>query len=340
MPGRAITSLFAFVVAIVGMFGSAAAQAVRIGVDPWIPWAPTWVAQEKGMWRRHGLDVEVVGFTGSDTSAAFRAGKIDFAMVMAGTAVGLKLDGVDVVVLGEIDWSHGGDKMVARKGKKLADLKGQRIGIYEDSPAVWMFLAAKLKADGLHAKDFEVVVVEEMEALASQFSAGRLACAVSYEPYVEQAMATGGCEVIATTADFPGVMPEVLVAQRTTLAKLKPEQVVALWRGWIDAVEWSKDEKNAAEFARICCAKAFFDEKVEPKEIPAMLANVRIHGRDELRARNLGGATTGIAKFLDECLTFAVAHAGKGGKPSVASMLDTSALQQALGGAVPTAPAK
>lgn len=317
---------------------SLGAQTYRISTDPWIAWTPLWVAQQKGFWKQHGIDVQVVNYTGGDSVAVFKAGKVDFGMVMAGTAVGLQVeDGLDVTVLAEVDWSHGGDKILVKKGTQLAALKGQRIGIYEDSPAVRMFLGAKLNAAGMRASDFEIVVLEDLESMTSQFLAGRLACSVTYEPYASQATAKGVCEVIATTADFPGVMPEVIVAHRQALAKMPPAHVAAVLRGWIEAVEWSQDPKNQAEFTAICVTKAFGDEKVEPAQIATMLQNVRIHGRAALRARNLG--KDGIRKFLDECAAFATHKAGKRARPGVGDMLDTRALEQALGPAV-AAPVK
>jgi NitT/TauT family transport system substrate-binding protein len=291
------------------------------------------VAKEKGLWRQHRVDVDVVGFSGGDSVQAFVAGKVDFGLMMAGTAVGLQASGqADLVVLAEIDWSHGGDKIVVKRGTKLAALKGKRIGIYEDSPAVMMFLAAKLKAEGLDFRDFQIVVIEDMESLASQFVAGRLACAVSYEPYVEQATKGGDCEVVASTADFPGVMPEVLVVQRSRLARMPPEHVVGVLAGWVDAVEWVQQQKNRGEFARICIEHAFREQRVTPEQITDMLANVRIHGVEELRARNL--QPDGIAKFLAECATFAkLVGATKG--IDVQKLLEVGPLQRVLAARAP-----
>ena len=309
---------------------AAVAQTYKLVSDPWVAWAPATVAQDKGLWRQSLIDVSVVTCADGDAVQTFVAGKADFAMMMAGTAIGLQASGqADLIVLAEVDWSHGGDKILVKKGSKLADLKGKRVGIYEDSPAVMMFLAAKLKADGLSLADFKIVVVEDMDSLAQQFVAGRLACAISYEPFVAQATANGACEVIATTADFPGIMPECLVGHRRVVDKMPPEHLTALLTGWIDAVDWCQQPKNQKEFARICIQKVFAQEKVTPEQITAMLGNVRIHGRDELRVRNL--EPNGIAAFLRDSAMFA--GGGGGGKRlDVATMLDTRPLHRALSG--------
>ena len=306
-----------------------AAQTYRLAMDPWIAWTPAVIAQEKGCWRQNGVKVEVTSHAGGDAVAVFVAGKAELALMMAGTAVGLQLSGqADLVVLAEVDWSHGGDKMLIKKGRKLADLKQKRIGIYEDSPAVMMFLAAKLAAEGLTPADFQVVVIEDMESLANQFTTGRLACAISYEPFVAQATANGNCEVIATTADFPGVMPEVLVVHRRVLQTMPPEHASGLLLGWIEAVEWMRLPKNTKEHMRISMAKAFPGEQISPAEFAEMMKNVRIHGREELRARNL--ELGGLPKFLRECSAFAGSKGEAAERAQAEHMLDTRPLQQAL----------
>lgn len=301
------------------------AQQWKVCVDPWIAWAPAMVAQHKGFWKLRGLTVLVDSYPAGDAVQAFVAKKADFGFMMAGTAVGLQASGqADLVVLAEVDWSHGGDKVLCKKGQKLPDLKGKRIGVYEDSPAVMMFLAAKLKSEGLHIADFKVVVIEDMDSLATQFLSGRIACAISYEPYVAKATANGACDVVATTADFPGVMPEVLVAHREVLGRMTPGRVAALLAGWIDAVEWCKDPQCGREFAQLCATKVFTEEKVELDEVPELLKNVRIHGSQELRARNL--EEPGITTFLKECANFT----GRAGRFDVARMFDKRPLERAL----------
>jgi NitT/TauT family transport system substrate-binding protein len=249
---------------------------------------------------------------------------------MAGSAIGLQASGeADLVVLAEVDWSHGGDKILLKKGTKLAELKGKRLGVYEDSPAVMMFLAAKLRAEGLSIADFKIVVVEDMDSLAGQFLNGRLACAISYEPFTTKAMSAGNCEVIATTADFPGVMPEVLVGHRSVVEKMSPENLTALLSGWIDAVEWCAEPKNQKEFARICVQRVFPEEKLVAADIPTMQANVRVHLRETLAERNLGKDAP-IRTFLRDCSLFT---AGSGGRLlDVDMLLETGALQRALSG--------
>jgi len=168
-----------------------------------------------------------------------------------------------------------------------------------------------------------------MDSLAGQFLNGRLACAISYEPFTTKAMSAGNCEVIATTADFPGVMPEVLVGHRSVVEKMSPENLTALLSGWIDAVEWCAEPKNQKEFARICVQRVFPEEKLVAADIPTMQANVRVHLRETLAERNLDKDAP-IRTFLRDCSMFT---AGSGGRLlDVDLLLETGALQRASSG--------
>ncbi|MFO1078610.1 MAG: ABC transporter substrate-binding protein [Planctomycetota bacterium] len=318
---------------------AAQAPAYRVSVDPWVAWGPALVAQDKGMWRQLGLDVEVVVYTANDSIHSFVAGRNDFVFAMAGTAVRAQLEqGVELTVLAEVDWSHGGDKILVRNGVEFAGAKGQCIGVYEDSPAVTMFLDRKLGAEGLRLADFRIVELTDLQALASQFAAGRLFAAVSYEPYVALATGAGACHVVATTADFPGIMPECIVARTPDLVRIPLAHVAALMAGWNAGVEWALDPRHRAEFERICQKRLFVDQKATPAQFADMLGNVRIHDRAALRARNVGDG--GIRKALAECDAFARATRRAVRVEARPVAVDTRGLEQALGPAPAAAPAK
>lgn len=307
----------------------AAAQQPRtytLGTDPWIAWTPIHVADQKGYWRDQGLSVRVVVHEGGETPAALRAGRLDFATVMAGTAVGATLDGRPTVILAEIDWSHGGDKLLVRAGTDLAACKGQRIAVYEDSPAVTFFLDHHLRALGLSVDDFQVIGFDDMEPLVRSFLDGRFCALVGYEPFVQKALVGGKCRVLATTADHPGCMPEVLAAPRDRLATVPAADLDKLMRGYIRAVQWCADPAHGREYEKITCERNLI-EPHDSASLAAMLANVRVHDVAALRARN--GATGGLHDFLQELVPFAAGRRGATA-PQHDQMIDTRALRRVL----------
>ena len=303
-----------------------AAGTLRIGTDPWIAWAPLHVAAARGFFAAESVQVEVVNYTGGETPAAFAAGRVDLATMMVGTAIGHAVEGHAPVILAEIDWSHGGDKIVTR-GETLDPKRTPRIGVYEESPAVTYFLHRYLAERTQHRRNqFELVAIEDADTLVANFVAGRFDAVICYDPYVQKAQAAPGTRLLATTADFPGVMPEAFVTTRERLTKIPAASIDGVLRAWIRAAGWCADPKNRPEMDRIIRERMFPEEQPDTAAIDAMLATVRIHDVATLRARN--AADGPLVQVVGEMLDFAQAGAAK--KVTAKDLIDTRALLRVL----------
>jgi NitT/TauT family transport system substrate-binding protein len=124
-----------FLAAILGLgaiFTSADAQELRkikIGY-PAISYNQVhiWVAKDAGLFRKHGLDAEVVFFRGGQTATqALVAG--DPPIVNIGTVVQAGLQGYDVVLIASSENAYA-YSVVARPGTtKVEQLKGKKLGV-------------------------------------------------------------------------------------------------------------------------------------------------------------------------------------------------------------------
>ncbi len=299
------------------------ARPYRIGMCPWIAWSPVHVAEMTGIWKRLGIAVEVVNQHGEEEhTSAIEHHRVDLAVDMIGNLVGMHQSGLDVVILGEFDWSHGGDKLLVRKGGKLK--AGDPIGIYHNDPAVLMFLDRALDKQGL--KLAEVILTQyDPKDLTGHFISGKLSCVLSYDPAALDVQHNGG-ELLASTADFPGVMPEGLGGRSDIVAAIPRADLVRILQGWILAVRWMHDAANWQEYMRILNQRTFDEPQSEP-EIRAMLANVRIHDRKTLAERN---GPTGVRDVLADMKRMLAANNLLKRDFAIADVLDTTALELAL----------
>ncbi len=178
------------------MAGMVEARTYKIGVTPWTGWSPTHVAEAKGFWKAQGLDVKV--FTFPDNIAidtALKNTRIDIGFEMLGTAVGLYLEGVPVVIIAETDWSYGGDKIIVKNDAAATDLKGKPIGVYLNQPSVTYFLNQYLTQIGLKLSDVRIVEMETAQ-LADKFIAGLFKVIVIYDPDALRAEREGNGKVV------------------------------------------------------------------------------------------------------------------------------------------------
>ncbi len=141
------------------------------------------------------------------------------------------------------------------------------------------------------------------EDLTAQFVAGRIKAVVLYEPWAASAQRKTGADILATSADYTGCIPEGLWAYRERLNKIPPPDIEKLLKGWVDAAIWINNPANWKKFTIILNKRTFGGyKKYDDAELKSMFENVRIHDLDFLfeRNRNRGG----MEEYLEDLKRF------------------------------------
>jgi NitT/TauT family transport system substrate-binding protein len=293
---------------------------IRVATDDWVANYPLNVAQDKGFFAAEGLQVELISYeSDNDRTTATRTGKVHFGTSMLGSAITWRLAGDPIIILAETDWSHGGDRFITAPGIDPKALAGKRVGVYQDDVAVGFFLHKALAVHGLSVAQAELVELEP-DPLTAQLIAGKLPAIVNYDPAASAAVAGGGT-LRATTADFPGVMPEGLVGHRDRLRELGADRLTRFMRAWVRAVAWAGDPANRAEFGTILRTKTLAgpDQPTDDAAALASLSGVRVHDSATLAERN----RTGLPAWLAEVEAY-LAVRGIPTKLPPAELIDTA----------------
>ncbi len=205
----------------------------------WGGWYPIVIAQEQGLFQKHGVEVEPVFYEiYSDIPADFATGKVDgglFALFdilplesYQQAAGGIVSDRVVMVT----DDSRGADAVVAKAGiASVAGLKGQRLGVKIGSYAEVM-IQRVLEDNGLTTGDVQLVDVPPERALEA-LTSGKVDAIHAYEPYVSQTLAEG-YHILFSSAQTPGIIPNVLAFHGEVLRD-RPEDVRAFVAAWFEA---------------------------------------------------------------------------------------------------------
>src|SRR5438874_3579270 len=182
---------------------------VTVGYSGWTGFAPLTLAKEAGIFKKHGLDVDLKKIPQKDRHLAIASGDVQCAATTVETWVVWNANGVATTQIFQLDKSYGADGMVVRNNiAKIADLKGKTVAASAPGTAPYFTLAWFLKKNGLSVKDVKVVTLEP-QAAANAFvsSAGDLDAAMTYEPYLSAVRAKPEAgKIIATTLDYPMVM--------------------------------------------------------------------------------------------------------------------------------------
>jgi NitT/TauT family transport system substrate-binding protein len=216
---------------------------IATGVDP--VFSAYYVAQEEGLFKKHGLDVRInTGPSGSAMVAFLVNGQIEsaFGSEIAGVA-NHNLD-PNVVIVAQATRLVRWIAVVGRNIDNLDGLKGKKIGIARGSggEVFWLAMLDKLK---LNAADYTVVNVEAPEMVAA-LERGNIDAYAVWEPWVTRGLgAVKNTKVLRTQE---GILEQgvYIYMNRGWVAK-NPAPAEAFIRALVDATEIiNKDRPRAA----------------------------------------------------------------------------------------------
>jgi len=209
---------------------------VRIGTQPWIGYGPWWIAQEQGLFAKHGIEAELIDFvTDTEVNAAFASGNMDVANVATHTAIKLFANGVDLRVVLVEDASYEADAILAPSSiASIADLVGKTVAFEEGSTSDLLLNYALAEA-GMSINDIVAAPMPAADAGAALI-AGQVDVAVTYEPYISEAINQNpDIQKLYTGAADPGLISDVLIV-RTSFAAENPDVMKKLMTIWDEAV--------------------------------------------------------------------------------------------------------
>jgi NitT/TauT family transport system substrate-binding protein len=259
---------------------------VRIGTQPWIGYGPWWIAKEKGIFEKYGLQVELVDFVeDKEVNAAFASGDMDAANLATHTALKLYASGLDLKLVLLEDASYQADAIIAPSAiTSIADLKGKKVA-YEEGATSDLLLNYALAQNGLSLSDIEPVFMPASDAGAALI-AGQVDVAVTYEPYIAAALAENpDLKLLYSAAERPGLISDVLVIN----PKLDSKTITALLQVWEEALAFYSSNP---EEAKAIIAKAVGST---PEELRTAFDGVQFYTLAESKAE-LSGQPSSLLK--------------------------------------------
>ncbi len=234
---------FALIIALVILVSgciSTQEEVVRLNVFTWAGYAPFILAEEKGFFEDEGVSVEITWIEDvGERRIAMASGQIDFESATLDIVSLNIVNGVDEIVVLELDKSNGGDGIVATNDiKTISDLRGKTIGTRKGDPGHFLLLYL-LHEEGLSEDD---VIIQDMDAGAAgaAFVAGQVDAAATWEPWISKAVEREDGHILITSSEAPGLIVDVLAGRREFVEN-NEEETKAVLRAWFRALKF-KDE--------------------------------------------------------------------------------------------------
>ena len=209
--------------------------------------------------------------------------------------------GVDSTALIVGDFSNGNDGVVLKgKGKKLADIKGQRVNLVELSVSHYLLVRA-LASIGLRERDIKITNTSDADIVGA-FSAPTTTALVTWKPQLSSVLASPDAQLVFDSSKVPGEIIDLMVVNTATLTAY-PQVGKALIGAWYETMALMLRHDGAAQTALASMAKA---SGTDPAGFDSQLATTHLFSAPaEAYAFVTGDA---IVKTMDLVRRFSFEH--------------------------------
>ena len=230
---------------LLGLPSASVAQSVRVGYPSLATgFAASWVTADKGIWKKHGLDVELIFLRGgSRTVAALIGGSVDFILGSDLGVVTANLQGANLIRVGVTTNTLGYSIVVQPSIKTIRDLKGKIIGITPGRDAAYARVVKLLRDNGMDSnKDVTFLSVGDggPAARVAAMSSGVIHASM-FTPPSDMISEKAGMKILSRL-DVANVGGGINTTAQF-IQKNRP-QVLRFLRGYMEGIQYLKTHKD------------------------------------------------------------------------------------------------
>ncbi|HXF74845.1 MAG TPA: ABC transporter substrate-binding protein [Methylomirabilota bacterium] len=207
--------------------------------------APLWVTQDKGFFRKYGLEVQAILIeSGTTTAQALVAGDISFASVAGPAAIQSHLRGADIVIIAGIINTLT-FQLYTEKGITRPDqFKGKSVAVTRYGSATDFAMRYALDKYGLDAnKDVAILQLGNQPAQLAALEAGKIQGAMLSMPTSLKAKKMG-FPMLADLQMLGLEYQHTSIATTRSLMKSKPDLVRDFLRAYIEGIHYAKTHRK------------------------------------------------------------------------------------------------
>ena len=261
---------------------------VSIAFTTWVGYAPLFIAKEKGIFEKNGVDMDLrIIESAGDIKTAVASNSIQgYAMTVDTIVMGMGA-GLDTTQVLALDTSCGGDGVVCKSEyNSLSDLKGKKVALDTSGGASLFYYYYLLEEEGLTMDDFDIQNMSAGDA-GSAFVGGSVDAAVTWEPWLTNAKNTDFGKVLCDSTETPGVICDTLCFNTEFIEKY-PDTVQAICDSWFEALEMLNAEDTHDECMDIMAAslgmtREELDSVIDTVEFYDADKNAEYVGKGELQ---------------------------------------------------------
>ena len=204
-----------------------------------------WVAEQKGLFRKHGIDTEIIvtGQGGAAGISALLANDIQLVASAGDALVAAALQGADTVMIAGVV-NKGLQRIMVRPDIKTpAELKGKRVGVTRIGAVSHSVLLMILKRWNMSPTDVQVLQVGSSPNMLASMEKGGLDAAVITIPSMFVAE-DRGYKVLLDLADTDIYYLQTMVATTRSYVKTNRDKAIRFLKGYLEGIAYFKQNRK------------------------------------------------------------------------------------------------
>lgn len=204
------------------------------------------LAKQEGLFKKNGLDVELIHIQSSSRGIqAILAGEIAFSFMDGSNAAQANLKGANIILVAGATNRQVFSLMAKPEIKRIADLRGKKIGITRVGSSTHTSALYALGSAGLKTADYQLLPLLEVPNIFTALAAGQIDAGVVSPPTNARAKKAGFVELMNIAKEGPEF---VSVAVGTSRAYIKANEDVVrrVVRSYAEGIQIFKSNKPAA----------------------------------------------------------------------------------------------
>ncbi len=250
----AVVLVIAACIGFVNVKAASGVDRLRVGLSSFTPInASLWIAEEKGLFKKYGIESEVVLIGGASAGgvSSLIAGDVQFLGGAGGAVISAGLNGADVIMVGSIV-NKGVQRVMARSDiKRPEDLRGKRVGVTRLGAASHLVLLMMLRVWNMSPNDVQTMQIGSSPAMMAALEKGGIDAAVLTEPtfFAEDQ----GYRVLADLADTDIYYLHSMIDTTRAFVRTHRDLALRFMRGYIEGIAFFK--KNRKESIDVLAKK-------------------------------------------------------------------------------------
>lgn len=205
------------------------------------------MAQEKGLFKKNGLEVELLHISSSSRGIqAILAGEIAFSYMDGANQAQANLKGANIAFVIGATNRQVFSLMAKPEIKRVADLKGKKIGITRVGSSTHTSALYALNAGGLKQTDYQILPLVEVPNILTALIAGQIDAGVVSSPTNSRARKAGFNELMNLAKEGPEFVSVAVGASRSYI-KANEDIVRRVVRSYAEGVQIFKTNKATAQ---------------------------------------------------------------------------------------------